>query len=301
MPNRTRKIHIPHLGESWTIIAMTLIGWSCYSFADMSIKMLVSEYSIWQIMATGSGSATLVLGTWVLIKYGWRGFIPETIGWHIARTVIGAFTALTIVNALARIPMADVYGFTFSAPFFTLILIHFVLKEHVGWHRWSAVAVGFTGVIILAGPKFADFNIGYVLAFLAMITMALSTIVLRKVGKNDPPALYALYPLVAVFCIVFPLSYNELQAPQVNDLWKFAIQIGALIGGLVLVSMATVKAKQAAAIAPFVYVQIIWATLFGYFIFNDPLKPESLIGLPLIIGAGLYMIYREKKVKKIKN
>lgn len=301
MPNRTETIHLPHLGESWPVIFMILLGWSSYSMADVSVKLLVNDYSIWQIMHIASGANILLLGGWLFFGHGLKGFIPEKIGWQMVRTAIVAVLALSIVNAFARIPIADVYGITFAAPFLTLILVSFFLKEPVGWQRWLTVIVGFIGVLIMAGPQFQDLNTGYLLALSAMICIGLSSFVLRKVGKKDPPALYGFYPIVAIFIITTPLALPVYQMPEIQDLWKFSLQILGIMGGQVFVSYATANAKETAAIAPFVYVQIIWGVLFGYFIFDDVLKPEALLGMSLIIGAGLYMIYRERQGKKLKN
>jgi len=130
-----------------------------------------------------------------------------------------------------------------------------------------------------------------------MFTIAGSTVVLRKMGKDDHPALYGVYPLLLVFLVTLPLALPVYQMPAIDDGWKFFINIFGVMGGQVFVSRATVRAKEAAALGPFVYIQIIWGVVFGYYIFGDVLKPEALLGLPLIIGAGLFMIYRERKVK----
>ena len=301
MKNTSKIEENTHLGEKWFVILMILAGWSCYSVADTGLKMLANDgYTVWQILTIGAFFSASAMGAWIYKSRGKNGFIPQEKGWTILRCIVVAILALSITNAFALLPMADVYGITFSAPFLTLILIFFFLKEPVGWPRWIAVAVGFTGVLIIAGPKFASLNWGYLLALNAMIFIAISTIILRKVGKSDHPALYGFYPIIVIFCVTLPFTVNSFIMPETKDLWKFAIQIIGVSGGQILVSYATATAKETAAMAPFVYVQIVWGVLFGYLIFNDPLKTENLIGLPLIIGAGLYMIYRERKVKKIK-
>lgn len=280
------------------MIIMILLGWTCYSMADVSVKLLADDYSIWQIMHIASGTNMVLLGLWLGFKYGIKGFIPEKIGWTALRTVIVMCLALSIVNAFARVPLADVYGITFAAPFLTLILVALFLKETIGWQRWATVIVGFIGVLIMAGPQFKDLNQGYILALMAMVFIGLSGFVLRKVGKKDPPALYGFYPIVAIFLVTTPLALPVYVMPATVDLWKFALQIGGIMGGQIFVSYATATAKETASIAPFVYIQIIWGVIFGYFVFGDVLKPETLIGMPLIIGAGLYMIYRERQLRK---
>lgn len=288
-------------GEKWITIFLILLGWTSFSIGDVGVKLLAEDYTIWQIMATTSGFSICILGSWILTKYGVKGFIPHNKGWYILRTLIVTCTALSVVNALPHIPLADFYGITFAAPFLILILASLFLKEKVGWHRWLTVCVGFTGVIILAGPKFASFNIGYILALSALFFIAVGTIVLRKVGSKDPLPLYGFFPFVAIFAVAFPLALPDLKVPSFDHYWLFAMQIITIIGGQIFIAFAIASAKETASIAPFVYIQIIWGTLFGYFIFGDTLTIESLYGLPLIIGAGLYMIYRERQVKKVKS
>ena len=276
---------------------MVMAGWTSFSIGDVGVKLLAANYTIWQIMATTSGFSTLILGNWIFWRYGIKGFIPENKGWYILRTFIVACTALSVVNALPHIPLSDFYGITFAAPFVVLILAYFILKEHVGWHRWLCVTIGFIGVIILAGPKFASFNIGYILALASLFFVSVGTIVLRKVGGNDPIPLYGFFPFVLIFMIVCPLSVPEFKTPEPDHLWLFAMQIVTIIGGQVFIAYGTAAAKETAAVAPLMYVQIIWGVLFGYVLFGDPLSKASIIGLSLIIGAGLYMIYRERQVK----
>jgi drug/metabolite transporter (DMT)-like permease len=287
-------------GEKWITIFLILLGWTSFSVGDVGVKILAKDYTIWQIMATTSGFSILILGSWIYFKHGLKGFIPHNKGWYFLRTLIVACTALSVVNALPYIPLADFYGITFAAPFLILILASLFLKEKVGWHRWLAVCIGFAGVIILAGPKFASFNTGYILALSALFFIAVGTIVLRKVGSKDPLPLYGFFPFVAIFMIVFPLSIPNFQAPPIEHYWLFALQIISIIGGQIFIAFAIASAKETASMAPFVYIQIIWGTLFGYFIFGDALSNESLYGLPLIIGAGLYMIYRERQVRSLK-
>ena len=115
-------------GEKRSVIFMILLGWSCYAFADFSIKLLAENYHIWQIMMTGSGCSCFILGLWILLKHGLEGFVPEKPFWQALRSVIVCIVAICVVNSISRIPLSDFYGITFFAPFLTLILVHFLLK-----------------------------------------------------------------------------------------------------------------------------------------------------------------------------
>jgi drug/metabolite transporter (DMT)-like permease len=244
-------------GESLRIIAIIILGWSSYTFIDTAVKHLATHYNIWSIINIGSFGAMIILGNWIFWGYGIKGFLSKKMGLHLSRGVIGAGINMSVIHALALVPLADFYGITFAAPFLILVLAYFLLKEHVGWHRWLTVIIGFIGVFILAGPQFLEFNIGYIYTAMVMFGVSASAIILRKIGKGDPLPLYGFYPVFFVFIISSFMTPELLIVPALKDSWIFAIQILGLIGGQMCVSYATAHAKSSAAVAPFVYIQIV--------------------------------------------
>ena len=286
-------------GESLRIILIILLGWSFFSFADGTTKHLSHEFQPALILTFGGLFSAAGLILWILLDRGWKGFLSPNWKWLIARGICIGVTATGVVNALALIPLADLYGITFSAPFISVCLAYTVLKEHVGWHRWLAVVIGFIGVIILLGPQFGAMNTGILYALIATIAIAAGTIVIRKIGKNEYLPLFILYPYMGILAVNLPIALPNLEIPHTPDLWIFIANALFVLGGQLLVTYSIAHAKSTASVAPFVYIQVVWGVIFGYFIFNEMLTMATISGLFLIVSAGLYMIYRENQLRKL--
>lgn len=285
-------------GESLKIILIILLGWSCFSFADMTSKFLTQTYSPAFIIAFNAMMVIPILCGWILFQKGWKGFLSPNWKWLIARAICIGVVSTSVVNAFKHAPIADVYGLTFSAPFIAVCMAYFLLKESVGWHRWLAVIVGFIGVIILVGPQYNDLSIGLIFAATAALAIAAGTIVIRKIGNGEYLPLFILYPFIGMAVINVPLAYEDFHIPDIAYLWKFIFNTLFVLGGVLFTTFGIAHAKSTASVAPFVYVQLIWGVIFGYFIFNDIPTLPTIAGLSLIVGAGLFMIYREKQLSK---
>lgn len=286
-------------GESLRIILIILLGWSCFSFADATSKYLTQdqEFSPSLLLAYNGLIGAIGLITWIFIHKGWRGFLSPNWKWLIARGVCIAGTATGVVNALSLIPLADVYGITFSAPFIAVCMAYILLKEQVGWHRWMATIVGFIGVVILLGPQFSTLNTGIIYAIIAALSIAIGTIVIRKIGKNEYLPLFILYPYMGILAVNLPLAWLIMEVPPLIDSAWFMANALFVLGGQLFITFGIANAKSTASVAPFVYLQIVWGVIFGYLFFNEFPTTETIIGLILIVGAGLYMIYRERQLR----
>lgn len=285
-------------GESLKIIMIIMLGWTGFAFADATSKYLSQSYDPSLILLFGGLTSGFGLVLWILMRKGWRGFLSPNWKWLMARGACIAVTATGVVNGVSYIPLADLYGITFSAPFISVILAILFLKEEVGFHRWVSVIIGFLGVIILLGPQFNAFNIGIAFAVAAAISIALGTIVIRKVGKNEYLPLFVLYPYLGILAVNIPLSIPHIEPIAINDLGWFIMNSLVVLAAQGAVTYAIANAKSTASVAPFVYIQVIWGVLLGILFFNEIPTSTTIIGLILVVMAGLYMIYRERQLNK---
>lgn len=292
--------HLPHLkGESLKIILIILLGWSSFSFADTISKFLTASYPPALLITITAALGSILLSLWILFRKGVKGFLSPSWKWLLIRAACVSVTATGVINAFALIPLADVYGITFSAPLITVCMAFMFLKEPVGWHRWLSIIVGFIGVLILIGPQFNTVNIGILYTMIATLAIALGTITIRKIGKHEYMPLFILYPFVVMLIINLPFSYSNFEIPKFPDLWGFIIYTALVSFGASCTTYGFSHAKAVATVAPFVYIQIIWGVVFGYLIFDDIPTFTTILGLSIVIAAGLYMIYRERQLNKI--
>jgi len=285
-------------GESFRVIAIILVGWSSFAFADAISKDLTTEYHPSIILSFSGLFTGSLLCAWILINKGIKGFLSPNWKWLVARAACIAITATGVVNAVAMIPLADLYGITFAAPFFAVLLSIMFLKENVGWHRWLSVIIGFIGVIVLLGPQFQQLNIGVIYAVAAMLSIAVGTIVIRKIGNDEYLPLFVLYPYLGILCVNMPIATQHIEPIEIADLsWFVGNSLFVLLGQLGI-TYGIAAAKSTASVAPFVYVQVVWGVLFGVLFFDEIPTSTTIIGLILVVSAGLFMIWREKQLNK---
>ncbi len=279
------------------IICVSYLG---FSIADTFSKVLGQSYNLHQILVTTGGIGFFLTGLWVYRQLGWRGFVPaERKRWHFFRAVCVACIPLSVIQALQHLPMADFYGIAFCSPFITLILSALLLKERVGPRRWAAVAVGFIGVLVIAGPEYEQFGKGVFFAISSALFVALSIITVRKIGPNAPRPHYIFFPFCAIFAInliALPL-FGEFHEPPVSDAWKFLVLIAFVMISQLGFAIGHTKASEAAVTAPFLYTQIIWGVLFGWLIFGDIPAETTWIGSAIVISAGLFSVWREYRIR----
>lgn len=277
------------------IVCLSYFGFSC---ADVFSKILGQSYNVHQLLAYTGAFGVMVSGIWLWRTLGWRGFIPkEKKRWHFARALSVAGIPICVISALQYLPLADYYGISFTAPFLILIMSALFLKEQVGPARWGAVVAGFIGVLILTGPKFDDVGPGLLFACSAAVFVSLSVITVRKIG-HAPRPYYIFFPFCATWIInliALPVL-GEYQAVAPQDIWKFAALMTFVISSQLGFAIGHTRASSAAVTAPFLYTQIIWGVLFGWIIFGDFPVATTWIGVAIIIGAGLFSVWRERRI-----
>ena len=224
---------------------------------------------------------------------------------HLFRGLIGNSAMIIFFLSIARLPLADANALSFASPLFVTALSLPLLGEAVGRHRWSAVIVGFAGVLVMTNPGGSWFEgsagLGAGMGVLAAFMSALMTITIRQLNKTEPPVRIVFY-----FAAIGTVFFGTLTAlffwvtPTLPELGGLAV-VG-LIGGLSQILMTTAyRHAPASTLAPFGYISILWSTVLGYLIWSDLPGPRILIGAAVVILSGLYIIYREtmKRAKVI--
>ncbi len=285
-------------GESLKIIAIIMIGWTCFAFADAFIKHLSASYNPSLIAAYGAGINVIILSIVIIYLYGLKGFKWNNPLWCFIRLISSGIISCCVVQALSRMPIADMYGIVFSSPFIGVILAYLLLKEQVGWHRWVSIAIGFLGVLIIIGPQFEHVNMGILFAMFAALFMGVNNTIIRKIGKQENTVNLSLLAFIGQTLVNTYVAWDDIDTITINNALLFSGQGFLILAGVLLTTYGISHAKNAASIAPFLYVQAIWGVVFGYIFFDDIPTAATILGLIIVVGAGLYMIYREKQLGK---
>lgn len=216
----------------------------------------------------------------------------------IARAVIGTLSLITTFAAFAAMPMADTTAFLFTASLIIPILGFLFLGEKVGIFRWSAVIIGFIGVLIMLSPSGNINIIGVLLALSAASMHAVLQTILRYLGKSEKPETITFYfVVIGTFVAAIPLPFVA-SMPTIQEIPLFlAVGISGLLAQYLL-SIAFGNAP-AAVVTVFNYSGIIWAALFGWWIWSDWPAQTIWIGGTIVIASNIFMIWRESRKGKV--
>ena len=281
-------------------VLMALAAFAIFASHDVVIKTLGATYSPFQLIFF-SVLLSFPLVTFMLMRDPTHGHLRPVHPWWIAvRTVAGVFGGLSAYYAFSVLPLAQTYAILFAAPLLITILAIPILGERVRVRRWAAVIVGLIGVMIVLRPGSTVLGLGHFAAMAAAVSSALASIIVRKIGREERSIVLLLYPLAANFVIMacaLPFVYKPM---PIQDLGMVGIiSAFGFVAGLCLIS--AYQNAEAAIVAPMQYSQIIWASVFGYFIFSETLDQQTLIGASVIILSGLYIVLRESTFSVSEN
>ena len=220
---------------------------------------------------------------------------PAAVGF---RAVLGAVSLVTTFAAYSLMPMAETAVLLFTASLFIPVFGVFFLKERVGPYRWAGVAIGFVGVVIMAGPIGNVNSLGVAVALLAALLHATLQVVLRYLGRFERPETVTFYFLV-IGTLVTALPLPFVAVPP--TMAEIPLLVGVGLSGAVaqwLISIAFRNAP-AAIVTVFNYSSIVWSMLFGWMIWNEWPLPTVLAGATIIIASNALVIWRESRARPI--
>lgn len=239
-----------------------------------------------------------VLGGWLLATRQLSHLRTERIGSHARRAASGMTGMLCNFSAVSLLPLAESTTLNFAAPLFAVIIAATLLREHVGPWRWTAVACGFAGVLVITHPGSSDLPLlGATAGILSALFNAAISFQIRDLGRTEPPVRVVFYfalfgsLLMALFLPFFATRHDSYQ-------WMLLLGVGlsGTIGQLLMTT--ALRLGPVASVIVMDYTQIIWATLFGWLIWNILPGTSTWIGMPLVVAAGLVIAWREHKLSR---
>ena len=271
-----------------------LLAFAIFSVHDVVVKFLGGQYSPFQIIFF-STLLSFPLITMMLMRDPTSGHLRPVHPWWIAlRTLAGVVTGSSAFYAFSVLPLAQTYAVLFTTPLLITLLSIPILGEKVGIHRWLAIVGGLVGVLVVLRPDSAAIEFGHIAALVAAFGIALASIIVRKVGREERSVVLLLYPMIANFvamAIALPFIYLPMPIEHLGLVGLISL-LGFISGLLLIVAY---RNAEAAVVAPMQYSQIVWAAIFGFWLFGETIDTATLIGTAIIICSGLYIVFRESR------
>ena len=224
-------------------------------------------------------------------------YYTKRAGLHFLRCIFGLIALLAIFIALRNLPLATVVSISFAAPIFTTIFSIFFLSEKVGLFRWLAVLVGFIGIIIITEPGFSSLNIYYVYPIIFCLGLSYVAIAIRQLSTTEPVWLISLNFSAAITLVsIFTIPFGWIM-PNIQDLILLSF-IGIFGGVANLWLSQSYKFSEVSLVTPLKYLALVFAIIFGFFIWDEIPTFKTLLGALLVIISSVIIFRREIVLKK---
>lgn len=276
-------------------VLIAFVSYAIFAFSDASIKILHGAMPSYQVAFIGAIFGLSVLPFIKSSDDKWSDLLTTSSRtlWMM-RFGCGAIGSIASIIAFTKLPMAEAFSLLFLLPSFVTILSVIFLKEDVRWQRWTAVIVGFIGVLIVLRPGFRELSVGHVAAAIGGLTAAISIVIVRALGPGEKRLSLYGSALLGTLVVSGFLMISDAVMPTARQ-WMFLASYGLLGAFANVLLMNAARLAPASLVAPPQYSQMLWAILFGYFIFNDVIDLPMAAGIVLIIFSGLLTLLRERK------
>ncbi len=246
------------------------------------------------------------LSVFILLIVWQRGLLPR---WREAvsrktslRAVCEGGATLLFLTALMQLPFANLAAILQSLPLAVTVGAALFLKEPVGWRRWLAILVGLIGVLIIIRPGMGSFHIASLLVLASVVCAAARDLITRGIPQELPSLLVSGFSAVfiTVLGMVITVFYGNWQAMSFGQIGIMASAAFFLFFGyqFIVLSMRT---GEIAYVVPYRYTALLWAILFGYLVFDEVPDGYTLAGSAIVVSMGLYTMYRELKVSRLRT
>lgn len=272
-----------------------------FSVMDATIKWLAATYPVMHIVFFRNFFAFIPIGLMLAARKDGLAAL-RTRNWkgHLIRAALGLASMILFFNAFALMPLAEVVAIAFSAPLFITALSMPLLGERVGPRRWAAVVVGFVGVLIILRPGTELFQPAAFLPLTASLFLALAMLQVRLLTRTETNIALMLYMTLAGALATAPFLMSGWVRPTGFD-WGLIVGMGVIGGTAQYLLTQAFRKAPASLIAPLEYSGILWAGLFGYWLFGEVPDRWVFVGAAVVIASGLYILHRETRLCRLRQ
>ena len=277
--------------------SLAVLGYVLFVLFDTLNKKLTGSYHVSQIIFVNSIAALLPIILFVQSRNAWIKLKNVNLKIHFFRSALMFLAMLAFITSLRHLSLVVMYSVAFTAPLMLTVMANLFLGEKVGWRRYTAIIIGFFGVIISLDPFSEPLNKYIYLTFLAPLLVSISWLIVRKYGQTENVYSFLIYGKIFLLIFSGVFLITNFISMNLND---FVINFtsGILRGIALIFIINSARHLPSSLFAPTQYIQIFAGGALGFLIFGDIPTLNNYLGNNLIVGAGLYIIIRELTLSK---
>lgn len=283
----------PNLAGALLMIA----GMACFTLNDTLMKATGGEVPLFQLLfLRGLLASVLIAGlAWA------RGSLHlriERRDWKIIaiRSVSEVAAAYFFVTALLNMPLANITAILQVLPLTVTLGSALFFREPVGWRRMLAIVIGFCGMLLIVRPGPDGFSIWSAYALISVLCVTVRDLSTRRLSRAVPSLMVTLCASTSVFVAAGLASLGTPWEPVAPEMTQLIVLAAIFVVGGYFFSVQVMRVGDVSFVAPFRYTGLIWALILGWLVFGDWPKPLTLIGAAIIVGTGLFTLYRERSL-----
>lgn len=293
-----QKANIPEAHQARTrlkAIALVVVAVTCFACLDGTAKYLVSvaELPVTQVVWLRFVSQVLVVVLAVGVVAFPRMASTERLPQQLARSLMMlAATAFNMV-ALRYLRLDQTTTILFLSPLTVALLAGPLLGEWVGWRRLFAIMVGFTGILLAIRPGFTEFHPAFLLSLGCMLSYSMLILLTRYLAAHDSSETTLFYSMIVGSVVTAPWALMDWVWPEGLIVWIVLMSMGTFAAVGHYLFIVAHRIAPTSALAPFLYVQLLSVTAFGYLVFGDFPDKWTIAGSAIIVASGIYLVHRE--------
>ncbi|WP_231964691.1 DMT family transporter [Paracoccus aminovorans] len=286
--------------ENFRGAILMVLSMVLFAFEDVFIKLLSGEMPYTEVLAVVGLLGTLCFVLLLKLKGGrlWTRELVRPI--VLLRSLGEAVGSVGFFMALALTDLSSTSAIQQALPLMILMGAALFLREPVGWRRWSAIIVGFLGVLLVIRPGLEGFRPVSLMALLAVLGLAARDLATRRIPphiRSDQLAASAFFAVFVSGLLMAPVLGHEFVMPTARQWLIFGICMGFGVGGYALLVAAT-RLGEASALAPYRYTRLVFALILAFIVFDERPDALTLTGAAIIVGSGCYMMLREARLRR---
>ena len=293
-------------------ILLIVLGMFIFAIQDSIVKYIYYSISLYEMYLIRTLTSFLIVVFYLKITNKPIIFKTNYLFLTTVRVILFFFGFSSFYISLTIMPLATANALFFCSPFITTILAKFILKDKVGMQRWLAVLIGFIGVYIVLNPDFSNFDYLSLLPVLCAFCYSSSMVIIKKTSDKDNvyAQMFQFYIAATIISVIFYFfigdgQYNTVNHPASQFIFRewfsnlqftmpYMIILGVTAAGAFLSIFTAYRIASPAAVSPFEYTILLWASLSGWLFFDEIPNTRTFIGMFLIVCGGIYIFIREK-------
>ncbi len=282
-----------------TGILLMVAGVSLIPVSDAVTKSLTETYPVMQVIWLRYVAQSFIVAALLSALGRWSLARTSRPGLQALRGLFTLVSTIFFVSALTFLPLVQAIAITFANPLFVVAFSAPLLGERVGLHHWSAVCIGFVGILVIMRPDF-DTEWATLLPLCSAVFGSLFQITTRALSATDHALTTFLYFNLFGVVLMSPVLVFAWVDPTLVD-WLWFALAGLISGAASYLVIKAFDHADASVLAPFFYTQILAATVTGYLVFGDLPDSWTVAGLVIVVGAGLYVVHRERRLNALRR